>query len=227
MANALAVPAGFGLAVVVLLAAGRGALATPPIRGFAAWFEARGALTAAVAVVRLLALAAATWMLVVAVAVAVARLGGAGRLARRLERGLPPAVRRALTGLIGLGVTGSVVLGGDGRSLAPPLARAPVEQPIGFAAGPAQAAPTDDTVTMSVLDRAPVAPEAPEWTVEPGESFWSIAEDVLTERLGRPPTDREIVPYWRRLVEANRDRLRTGDPDLVFPGQTFVIPPSA
>ena len=64
------------------------------------------------------------------------------------------------------------------------------------------------------------------WTVVPGECFWSIAEDVLTRAWGRAPTDAEIVPYWRTLIEANRGSLADrANEDLIFPAQTFVVPP--
>jgi nucleoid-associated protein YgaU len=62
------------------------------------------------------------------------------------------------------------------------------------------------------------------WSVEPGESFWSIAVEVLADRWGRIPTDGEVGPYWRALVEANADRLVTGDPDLLYAGQVLVLP---
>lgn len=65
------------------------------------------------------------------------------------------------------------------------------------------------------------------WSVEPGESFWSIATEVLADRWGRPPSDGEVTPYWRALVEANADRLVTGDPDLLYAGQVLVLPDGA
>jgi nucleoid-associated protein YgaU len=34
-----------------------------------------------------------------------------------------------------------------------------------------------------------------------------------------------VADYWLRLVAANRDRLiRPGDPDLIQPGQTLLLP---
>ncbi len=63
------------------------------------------------------------------------------------------------------------------------------------------------------------------WTVAPGQCFWSIAEATLSRAWGRAPTPTEIVPYWNRLIEANRAEL--ADPhnaDLVFPGQVFALP---
>jgi len=60
----------------------------------------------------------------------------------------------------------------------------------------------------------------------PGECFWSIAEDVLAAAWGRAPSDAEIVPYWRVLIEANRATLAdTANEDLIFPGQVFTVPP--
>ncbi len=63
------------------------------------------------------------------------------------------------------------------------------------------------------------------WTVQPGDCFWTIADDVLHRSWGRAPTDAEIVPYWLRLVEANRAELADpGNADLIFPGQVFAVP---
>jgi nucleoid-associated protein YgaU/DNA-binding SARP family transcriptional activator len=67
-----------------------------------------------------------------------------------------------------------------------------------------------------------------EVTVTPGDDFWKIAERTLTDRWGRPPSNHEIAPYWRQLVEINRPRLAPpGDPDLIYPGQRFLTPPIA
>lgn len=64
------------------------------------------------------------------------------------------------------------------------------------------------------------------WTVAPGESFWRIAESVVSSALARPPTDADIAPYWSRLIAANRDRLPDRDnPNLLYVGQTLVVPP--
>jgi hypothetical protein len=61
--------------------------------------------------------------------------------------------------------------------------------------------------------------------VKAGESFWTIAEDSVFSTSSSPPTEREIARYWRTLIDANAHRLRVpGDPDLIFPGQEFVLP---
>ncbi len=67
------------------------------------------------------------------------------------------------------------------------------------------------------------------WEVAKGDHFWAIAEETLTAAYGRAVSDAEITPYWQEIIDANRDRLVTADPDLVHPGQTFdvVLPPLA
>lgn len=62
-------------------------------------------------------------------------------------------------------------------------------------------------------------------TVRSGESLWRIASHRLEIAFGRPPTDGEIVPYWRELIEVNRERLPDrDDPDLILPGQELLLP---
>ena len=76
---------------------------------------------------------------------------------------------------------------------------------------------------------APAAEAADDtWLVQPGDHLWHIAEHVLADHLGRDASDAEVVPYWQRLIEVNRDRLvHRDDPDLILPGQRFVLPPVA
>jgi nucleoid-associated protein YgaU len=60
-----------------------------------------------------------------------------------------------------------------------------------------------------------------------GENLWTIAQEHLAEARGGAdePTTREVAAYWLRVVEANRDRLLSGDPDLIYPGEEIVLPP--
>ncbi len=62
--------------------------------------------------------------------------------------------------------------------------------------------------------------------MRPGDHFWTVAERVLADAWGRQPTDIELLPYWRAVVETNRSRLADpANPDLLFPGQTLTVPP--
>jgi nucleoid-associated protein YgaU len=102
---------------------------------------------------------------------------------------------------------------------------------------PERSAPT---ITLRRLgDPAPVPPAiAPErtdahretWVVRPGDHLWRIAEATHTRAWGRAPSDREVDPFWRTVVEANRPSLHDpGNPDLLFPGDriTVPVPPAA
>jgi nucleoid-associated protein YgaU len=80
---------------------------------------------------------------------------------------------------------------------------------------------------------APAEP-APETRVQAshavaeGESLWRIARDHLAQTRGGAadkPAIREVAAYWQRVKEANRLRLRSGDPDLISPGEQIVLPP--
>lgn len=214
--------------VAVLLVSAR-ALPAPPRHGVAEWLDRVGPVVAAMALVRVAALASAVILLLVWVASAAAEAAGAVRVAAWLERLLPPLVRRVLGGVAGVGAVGSALV-----AVAPGSAPSAADPPAGGAVvatmsvvDPDAEREDDAEVTMRVEAPPAASPASPgaadEWVVEPGDSFWSIAEEVVAERLGRPAGDDEVAPYWARLVEANRPTLVTGDPDLIFPGQRLVL----
>jgi hypothetical protein len=81
----------------------------------------------------------------------------------------------------------------------------------------------DDAAPRAVAAGPPAAPEDA-WVVMPGESFWSIAEEVLADR-DRGASIHELTAFWARLIDANRDRLADPhNPDLLFPGQELMVP---
>jgi nucleoid-associated protein YgaU len=64
--------------------------------------------------------------------------------------------------------------------------------------------------------------------VEPGDDLWDIAARHLAAQVGLPVRaldDGHVADYWRRVIQANRSTLRTGDPDLLLPGEVIVLPP--
>lgn len=61
--------------------------------------------------------------------------------------------------------------------------------------------------------------------VEPGDNLWRIAERALVETGVDHPTSRQVAGYWAGVIEANRHRLRSGDPDLIYPGEEILLPP--
>ncbi|HEX2029634.1 MAG TPA: hypothetical protein VHF25_16755 [Nitriliruptorales bacterium] len=61
-----------------------------------------------------------------------------------------------------------------------------------------------------------------------GDCLWHVAAVTVAAGTGRDPAglaDHEVAPYWLRLVEANRGRLRSGDPDLIYPAERLLLPP--
>jgi hypothetical protein len=82
--------------------------------------------------------------------------------------------------------------------------------------------------TATPVDTAPVTEASgagpASYTVVAGDHLWAIAGRRLTEVRGQVPDEGEHARYWVRLVDANRGRIRSGDPDLIFPGEVIELP---
>jgi len=180
-----------------------GRLAGPALThpmGWAHWALAHPPIEVGMAATRLLALAGAWYLLALGLLATAATLPGLRPLAA---------------------VAGALALPALRPLLGAAAAAAPVRAPV-------------PTVTLHRLDPAPApvvatapAPRESTWTVARGDSFWSIAVSTIGGAWGRLPTAAEVVPYWTRLVDANRSRLADpARPDLIFTGQVFVVPPT-
>ena len=55
--------------------------------------------------------------------------------------------------------------------------------------------------------------------VRPGESLWSIAQDLL----GSDASAMRVAAEVARLWELNRDRIPSGDPNLIAVGQQLKL----
>jgi|GEM_PF-2688212 len=64
-------------------------------------------------------------------------------------------------------------------------------------------------------------------TVEPGDNQWRLAAEHLADVYDRDVADAEVAPYWRDMVDENRDTIRSGDPDLIYPGEVLNLPAPA
>lgn len=60
--------------------------------------------------------------------------------------------------------------------------------------------------------------------VTEGDHLWSLAERRVSSVLGRPAADHEIAPYWREVISSNPE-IRSGNPDVIYPGEVIVLPP--
>jgi hypothetical protein len=64
------------------------------------------------------------------------------------------------------------------------------------------------------------------WLVRPGDHLWRIAGEHLTIVLDRQPTRDEHTRYWVEVISAARPVTRSGDPDLIYPGEEIPLPPT-
>lgn len=90
--------------------------------------------------------------------------------------------------------------------------------PIALAAGSALPAAASETrlpvaLPLFIVQEADPAPPQSVVVVEPGDSMWTIAAAHTTG---------EVAPYWRLVVDLNRDRFR--DVDLIHPGDEVLLP---
>jgi LysM domain len=123
-------------------------------------------------------------------------------------------------------------------TLAPPLPTNPAPSPTppptpsptprpGYV--PTPAGPGPRPTSPSTQPSSPGPPEA--WTthrVVPGDNLWTIAAQHLVHELdvrASHLSNRRIAIYWLKVVSANRDSLRSGDPDLIYPGEVVKLPP--
>jgi hypothetical protein len=102
----------------------------------------------------------------------------------------------------------------------PPPARSSSAPPAAAAtAGAARgAAATTETPTGSAESTR---------VVEPGDNLWVIAAHHVADTTGRPLVRigrGEIARYWVKVVEANRHKLPSGNPNLIHPGERVVLP---
>jgi len=121
-------------------------------------------------------------------------------------------------------------------SLSTPLAGMPAfastPPPVMHRIAPTPTSSTSAPVPAPVLTRTPppapvvaLTPAPATWRVEHGDCFWTIARRVAAARLGRAPSNHEVVAYWRPLIEANRARLaHPANPSLLFVGQELLLP---
>lgn len=57
-----------------------------------------------------------------------------------------------------------------------------------------------------------------------GDHLWKISSRWLEGELGRSPSNGEISPYWREVIDVNLPQLRSGNPDLIYPGEVVTLP---
>jgi nucleoid-associated protein YgaU len=156
----------------------------------------------------------AAWHGTTAALAAAAQVRPRGVGARVVVRVAPRLVRSAA----GVTCTASILL-------APAAGASGVDVPVVRAPEDAPATPAPPPVPAPAPAPAPMPAAERHHVVVAGDNLWAIAAAELTRVTGDPdPSDAVIVPYWQRVIAANRASLRSGDPSLIHPGETVVLP---
>jgi hypothetical protein len=214
---------------------GAGDLAGPPLSldGAASWLEQRDTDVVVFSLLRLGAMAVGWYLLLITAVGGAATVLRLRRIAAAMNRLTVPFARGILGGVTLLGVASAP------PPVAPPTPDSMIELP------PDTTAPRETATLRLLPDPAPPSPppseptppSAPDharqdidtpattWVVQHGESFWSIASELLTDLHRRAVSEDEVAPYWRLLVELNRSRLvNPNDADLLYVGQEIELP---
>lgn len=229
---------GLCLGLFCLLRLGGGQTTTPPVLHpvrLITWAREQTAPVAALGSLRVLAIAVGTYLLAVTCVGMVARLIGAARAVKLADAVTPRFARRIVVAgastILSLGLPGLSASASTPAQVivAPPSGEGP--PPLHQVASPGNTALVAPVTTRGRPPPSPgpsdtPTPGPPTWTTQSGENLWSIAMSVLTRASGRPTPDSDVAGYWLSLITANRERLvDPRDPDLIYPGQVFVLPP--
>lgn len=205
------------------------------------WMTATPPVEALMAVLRLAGLAVGWWLLATTTATATATLARAERLGRLVRPLTWAPARRAADRAVAAGVSVVLVASGvpswaDEAAPPPPALSEPAAVDRAPAGGSARDGPADAGDADAPVDAGnPAEPADARDSDEPartheiaaGESLWVIAAEDLAAHRGLPVAElaeAAVAAHWRAVIEANADRLRSGDPDLVFPGEQLRLP---
>jgi len=187
------------------------------------WLETVPPEDAVVALVRVAALATVGYLLASTALYVVASLTRVPALIRGASAITLPSLRRIVDG-----------------AFAASIAVAPMTLALGVEPAAAQQAPAPVNAysPMPAGDGAPSYEPTPAGgstplasarmrVVQPGDSLWTIATEHLASARNAPPaeiTDGDIAPVWRAIIELNVPTLASGDPDLIYPGESIRLP---
>ena len=198
----------------------------------------------------IVALAATSWIALTTVASVVARVVHAQRGIRAIDWMTLPSIRRLAQRITALSVVASslaapntalasepppipVVVTDEVAEESLPTIPGPVWSPPiiprlvpppSSSPTPSVTPPSEDGRTTSIVA---VAQEASpqRYTVRPGDNMWTITADYLAEVLAAKPSTNHVSRVWRVVMDLNRGSIRSGNVDLIFPGEVLILPP--
>jgi nucleoid-associated protein YgaU len=210
------------------------------------WLEVTPAEDAVVALVRLMALGVAYWLAATTGLYVLAKLAGLPLLIRGVGWATLPTVRRVVDGLMATSIVAVSAVSGTATAIAqeaPPAtvgaeshAYTPVPADDGAPSHtPSPAGDRVEPTTTTLISDQPAPADAPPspvtapttYVVAAGDNLWRIAERHLAGVMSRPVEElrpAEVHAYWLRVIDANVDELKSGDPDLIFPGEVLTLP---
>lgn len=87
-------------------------------------------------------------------------------------------------------------------------------------------APSPSTIPLHPTDEVPAGTSPTTYVVRPRDNLWTIAKNHLAESRG-PDEDLhigDVQNLWLQIIEANNHHLRSGDPNLIVPGEVVQLP---
>lgn len=225
-----------------------------PLEGIVDWFSQAEPTVALVAAARVVALAIGYWLAATTILSALAHGLGWSALIDAMRWVTLPAIRRLAQGVTAMSLTGASLVGPAGLSASPALAQeealvAQADDTTTDSQGEGTTGEDDGSFDPGPAGWPETEPGDSFWRPEPvtqpdpatrsdnqapsrsithevvkGDHLWSISADRLRTVRGRAVTDDEIGRYWAKVVDANRSTIRSGDPDLIFPGEIITLP---
>jgi hypothetical protein len=232
--------AGQAFAVAALVAAGtRPPVAGAPcVHGFAHWFSTATPVDAVVVVTHRVALLVATWLFATTVLHLAAAFSHVPALVRATAWAAMPGARRAVAAVVvtagvlvptaAQAATGDAAAGTtapaavrDGRAARTTSTAASTPPSTGPSTGPTAPSPGPTVAPPGAAGNPPTV------VVREGDSWWSIAAQVVASEEGRPGEEvpaADVAGRWVAIEDANVTRLRSGDLSLIYPGEEVVVP---
>jgi LysM domain len=92
--------------------------------------------------------------------------------------------------------------------------------PVETSSAASPASPTPDATGSRAVTPVPTQGNARDrHTVQPGDTLWSIARDLLGPNASAAAIAREVDRLW----QLNADAIGTGDPNLIVAGQVLIL----
>jgi hypothetical protein len=232
----VALVAAEAIAVVAVHHLGNRAPFDLPFDNLDPWLRAAPA-DALAAALRAVALVCASWLLLVTLAYAGASAARVPSALRACEWATPYAIRRtvdrALAASIVVGAVATPLgVRSVGRAADPPPPSVIVDVRDGRSLDslPADTAQPVSVPTPSGPPEAAIAQAVEQGSVvvAPGDNLWELSAAEFARATGRGSADLandEIASYWSVVCDANRATVRSGDVNLIYPGEVIVLPP--